>query len=487
MRPRTTLQRKLVIAIMLTSTTALVLAGAALVVREAVSLRQLLGTELSTRAGILAGNSTAALAFQNPEDATQVLAALKTDPSVVAAALYDDRNRLFATYPEGAAPPLVPAAPGSPGNHFEKQHLFVNQPVVEGERRLGTLYIKTDLRELNRGVREHALVVLCAVLGSIVVAFALSTWLQRKITRPVRILAEAAQAVSEHKDYSIRAQTESDDELGLLAGSFNDMLAEIQERDTALRASEVRLRQLNTDLERRVAARTAELENSNKELEAFSYSVSHDLRAPLRSIDGFSKALMEDCGEALGQTGIGHLERVRNSARQMGVLIDDLLNLARLSRAEMRREPVDLAAIGKEITTSLTEAQPERQVTFVVDPNLRADGDSQLLRVVLDNLLRNAWKFTSKKPAARIELGRTGENGGTTFFVADDGAGFDMAHSDLLFAPFQRLHRQSDFEGTGVGLATVQRIIHRHGGRLWAQGAVGSGATFYFTLWEAGS
>jgi light-regulated signal transduction histidine kinase (bacteriophytochrome) len=126
-------------------------------------------------------------------------------------------------------------------------------------------------------------------------------------------------------------------------------------------------------------------------------------------------------------------------------------------------------------------------VTFVVDPNLRADGDSQLLRVVLDNLLRNAWKFTSKKPAARIELGRTGENGGTTFFVADDGAGFDMAHSDLLFAPFQRLHRQSDFEGTGVGLATVQRIIHRHGGRLWAQGAVGSGATFYFTLWEAGS
>jgi len=485
--PRTTIQRKLVLAIMMTSTTVLVLTGAVLVAREAVSLRSLIHTELSTRAGILAANSTAALAFRNPEDARQVLAALRTDPSVVAAALYDDRNSLFATYPDGAAPPLVPRAPGTPGSVSDKEHLAVYQRVVEGGNRLGLLYIKTDLRELEQGVRDHALVVLCAVLGSIGVAFALSTWLQRGIAGPVRALAEAARNVSERKDYSIRAETKSDDELGVLAGAFNTMLAEIQERDAALRASEGSLRQLNAGLEQRVAVRTAELETSNRELEAFSYSVSHDLRAPLRAIDGFSKALLEDCGEALGETGARHLDRVRTAARQMGLLIDDLLNLARLSRTEMRRGPVDLAAVGKEIADTLTQAQPERQVSFVVPPRLTAEGDSQLLRVVLDNLLRNAWKFTSKKPAARIELGQTGTNGKTVFFVADDGAGFDMAHADLLFAPFQRLHRQSDFEGTGVGLATVQRIIHRHGGRLWAEGAVGTGATFYFTLWENGS
>jgi light-regulated signal transduction histidine kinase (bacteriophytochrome)/HAMP domain-containing protein len=363
----------------------------------------------------------------------------------------------------------------------------VTQAVSEGAKRLGTLYIKTDMRELNQSVRVHALVVLCAVLGSIGVAFALSTWLQRRIAQPVLVLAEAARAVSERKDYSIRAETISDDEVGLLAGAFNEMLAELQGRETALRTSEGRLRLLNVELEQRVAVRTVELEASNRELEAFSYSVSHDLRAPLRAIDGFSKALLEDCGEALGETGALHLDRVRKAARQMGLLIDDLLNLARLSRAELRREPVDLGAVGKEIAASLEEGQPERKVSFVVSPNLCAEGDTQLLRIVLDNLLRNAWKFTSKHPNARIELGQTGTNGTRVFFVADDGVGFDMAHANLLFAPFQRLHRQSDFEGTGVGLATVQRIIRRHGGRLWAEGAVDKGAAFYFTLWENGS
>ena len=484
-KPRTTIRRKLILAIMLTSTTALVLTGALLIAREAFSLRSLLARELETRAGILAANSTAALAFRNPEDARQILSGLRSDPSVVAAALYDEQGRLFAIYPEGAATTTVPAAPGAPGHRIEKAHLVVYQRVVEAGTQLGTLYIKTDLRELNQGVRVHTAVVLLAVLASIGVAFGLSTWLQRRIAKPVRVLADAARAVSERKDFSIRAEADSDDEIGLLAGAFNDMLAEIQQRDGALRRSEATLRQLNTELEQRVAARTAELETSNRELEAFSYSVSHDLRAPLRAIDGFSKALLEDCGDALGETGAGHLERVRHATGQMGNLIDDLLHLARISRAELQRESVDLAAAGREIAASLKQAQPERQVTFIVPPGLTAEGDSQLLHVVLDNLLRNAWKFTSKHPTAKIELGQSGSNGQKVFFVADDGAGFDMAHADLLFAPFQRLHRQSDFEGTGVGLATVQRIIHRHGGRLWAEGSVERGATFYFTLWEA--
>ena len=485
--PRTTIQRKLVLAIMLTSTTALVLTGAVLIAREASSLRQLVEREVTTRAGILAANSTAALAFRNPDDAIQVLAALRADPSVVAAALYDEGGQVFATYPGHVAPSLLPRAFGGPAHRVEGANLVIRQPVLEGARLLGSLYIKTDLRELDERVRMHALVVLCAVLGSIGVAYALSTWLQRKIAGPVRVLATAARAVSEGKDYSIRAEAVSDDELGLLAESFNDMLAEIEKRDGALRASEGRLRQLNVELEERVVARTAELESSNRELEAFSYSVSHDLRQPLRAIDGFSKALLEDCGDGLGDVGSRHLDRVREATRQMSLLIDDLLSLARISRTEMRRERVDLGRVATEIVASLAQAQPDRKVEFVVTGDATTEGDPQLLRVVLDNLLRNAWKFTSKHPTARIELGRAGDNGKRAFYVADDGAGFDMAYAAMLFAPFQRLHRQSDFEGTGVGLATVQRIIQRHGGRLWAESAVENGAKFYFTLWEARS
>ena len=278
----------------------------------------------------------------------------------------------------------------------------------------------------------------------------------------------------DRKDYSVRARAVSDDELGVLAEGFNDMLAEIQRRDA--------------ELEQRVADRTAALEASNKELEAFSYSVSHDLRAPLRAIDGFSKALLEDCGDKLDQVGTKHLDRVRTATRQMGQLIDDLLNLARISRAELRRERFDLGAVGKEIAAELKRAQPEREgVQFVIAEGMTVVADTQLLRVVLDNLLRNAWKFTAKHPTARIELGQHRDNGHRVFFVTDDGAGFDMAHANLLFAPFQRLHRQSDFEGTGVGLATVQRIIHRHGGQLWADGAVERGASFSFTLSEVKS
>ena len=226
----------------------------------------------------------------------------------------------------------------------------------------------------------------------------------------------------------------------------------------------------------------AALEAANKELEAFSYSVSHDLRAPLRGIDGFSQALLEDYVNKLDEQGKDYLTRIRSASQRMGHLIDDLLNLARFTRAEIRREAVNLSEIAKSLVAELAQREPERHVTFEIGEGLEVKGDPRLLRVALENLFRNAWKFTSKHPRARIEFGVAQRDGKPTYFVRDDGAGFDMAYKAKLFGAFQRLHKATEFYGTGVGLATVQRIVRRHGGEIWAEGEVEKGATFYFTL-----
>lgn len=225
----------------------------------------------------------------------------------------------------------------------------------------------------------------------------------------------------------------------------------------------------------------AQLEAANKELESFSYSVSHDLRAPLRGIDGMSQALLEDCADRLDAQGKEYLARVRLGVQRMGVLIDDLLNLSRITRAEMRSEKMDLSQMVQSIADELRNAQPERAADFVIRPALVVKGDPHLMRVALENLLSNSWKFTSKQPRTCIEFGKIAENGHSVFFVKDNGAGFDPAYSKRLFGAFQRLHSDSEFSGTGIGLATVQRVIHRHGGKIWADSELGRGATFFFT------
>jgi two-component system, NtrC family, sensor kinase len=230
------------------------------------------------------------------------------------------------------------------------------------------------------------------------------------------------------------------------------------------------------------AALVAALERKNKELEAFSYSVSHDLRAPLRSIDGFSKVLLEDYGEVLDQIAQGHLRRVRAAAQKMGELIDDLLKLSRVSRGELRRDQARLSTIAEAVADDLRRKEPERKVAIHVREGLVAEADNGLMRVLFDNLLGNAWKFTSKTAGARIEFDRETRDGELVYFVRDNGAGFDMTYASKLFSPFQRLHRDAEFPGTGIGLATVYRIVDRHGGRIWAEGAVGNGATISFTL-----
>ncbi len=275
------------------------------------------------------------------------------------------------------------------------------------------------------------------------------------------------------------------------AGAFDYLLKPFKLSEllpVITRALSVRqLRLENAELHRRMREHTIELEAVNRELEAFSYSVSHDLRAPLRAIDGFSQALLDDPDSSLSADAGDHLQRIRGGVQRMAKLIDALLSLSQVMRAPLRVEPVDLGAIAREVVTTLREAHPTRQVEVIIADGLTVQGDPRLLEVVLTNLIGNAWKFTGKQLQARIEVGfgtppADMERPVPVYRVRDNGAGFDMSHASKLFGAFQRLHQRSDFEGTGIGLATVQRIIHRHGGRIWAEAAIGAGASFSFTL-----
>jgi PAS domain S-box-containing protein len=247
---------------------------------------------------------------------------------------------------------------------------------------------------------------------------------------------------------------------------------------TERKRTEERIQRLNEDLRGRVA----ELDAVNQELEAFSYSVSHDLRAPLRGIDGFSQALLEDYEDKLDDEGRDYLRRIRAASQRMAELIDDLLDLSRVTRQEMRRERVDLTGLARTVAAQLERSDPARMVEWRIEGDVTTLGDGALLRLVLENLLGNAWKFTSKQPSARIEFGAIPHEGGTAYVVRDNGVGFDMAHAGKMFGAFQRLHAMHEFPGTGIGLAIVQRVVHRHGGRVWAEAAPGQGATFYFTV-----
>jgi signal transduction histidine kinase len=281
-----------------------------------------------------------------------------------------------------------------------------------------------------------------------------------------------------------RALQEKADELELHVAERTVELSETNralKQEVAQRTSaQNEISWLNEDLQRRSQA----LESINRELEAFSYSVSHDLRAPLRHIEGFSRLLMEECGESLDTHAKEYLNRICRASNRMSLLIDDLINLSKVTRGELKRRPVSLTQMAVDIIEEFRDAAPQRQVSIHIAEGMTAWGDPQLLRVMLSNLLGNAWKYTSKNDLAEIEFGCKVENNEKIWFISDNGVGFDMTYAERLFGTFQRLHHANDFEGTGIGLATVQRIIARHDGRVWGEGQIGVGATFFFTLPE---
>ena len=466
---------KLTLIIVLTSGLALLFAGIAIVTADSILYQASIRRDLEALAEIVAGNSTAALAFDNAQDAQETLATLRARPYLLQACIYELDSSLFARYVRSEGPAECPQTVEADSVRIDGNDLLLFRPIVLDGQRIGSLYFHYDLSEIDVRRNMYSAIVAGIALASVLVAFVLAWRLRRPVTRPILRLAESARAVSETKDYSIRAEKYSEDELGLLVDSFNQMLANIQERDAELSEA-------HDGLEQRVIERTAQLEAVNKELEAFTYSVAHDLRAPLRHIDAFCRILSEEARPDLSTQANQHLEHILQAARQMGQLVDDLLNLSQVGRRELSVQTTGLNSVVEEVVAGLRPGTEDRRIEWKIGKLPFVEGDPALLKQVFANLLSNAVKYTGPRDHAVIEVGSETLNGTPRVFVRDNGVGFSMKYADKLFGIFQRLHRQEDFEGTGIGLATVQRIIHKHGGRVWAEAELDKGATFYFTL-----
>ena len=459
----TPIRRKLMTIILLTSGAVLLLTCASFFAYEFLTFRQTTVRHLSTLGEIIAANSTAALAFENQEDAKEILAALKAERHIVAASLYDKNGKLFSKYPADLPAEAFPAAPAKDGYRFARGHLAAFHPVAQGNKRLGTLYLKSDMGAMYERFRLYGGIVVLVIAVSFLVAYLISRSLQKQISQPILALAETARAISERRDYTVRATKLGADELGLLTDAFNQMLSRIEDQDRA------RL-QLITELER-----------SNKELEQFAYVASHDLQEPLRMVSSYTELLERRYGDKLDDKGRTFINFAVDGAVRMQRLINDLLEFSRVSTRGKPMQPVDvnrvLGAVRANLSVAIREAGA--LVTNEALPTVVAD-ETQLVQL-LQNLVGNAIKFRGgERPLVHVSA----QPGGTecVFAVRDNGIGIAPEYFERIFVIFQRLHARGEYPGTGIGLAVCRRIVERHGGRIWVESAPGQGSTFYFAL-----
>lgn len=479
-----TLQRKLTLIITLTSFFALLVAGIFFVGFDYVKFRETQVNELKILSEVLGKNSIAAIDFNDSTTGIEILSMLRGVPQIDNAALLTSSNQVFATYSRDKIPGnwLPPDSPAS-GYKFEEQYLSLRTAIMDVDRQVGQIYLRADLsieqERWNRYIMILVAMGLLALVGSMIIGYKL----QNTISKPISRLSDVATKVTNEKDYSIRVKEQGVDELRNLITAFNDMLEKIEERSQERDVAEEKLKEHRDHLEELVSARTEALENSNKELEAFSYSVSHDLRAPLRSINGFCQLLAEDYGDRLDETGLDYLKRTQQSTRRMSAIIESLLQMAKISSQTFSPHKHNLSMLVADSVTKIMEANKDRNVDIQITPDLFCDCDADILSIALDNLIDNAWKYSTKQEKPKIEFGViTDDKGELTYYVKDNGIGFDMKYADTIFMAFKRLHANDDFPGSGIGLATVSRIIERHGGKIWVESEMGVGTTFYFTL-----
>lgn len=479
------LKYQLIVVIFSISLTSLWVASCAFIFYDRYAYKENMRHELTVLARIIADQSASSVAYENHDQVMQILASLGVKSDILSACVRNEFGEKIAGYVRRLRAPEINASTESDAeclhdqdfiSRFSEDYFDLLQPVMwEGTQKIGELHIRQDLRELNKRFKVFSVVMLLIMVIASLVTIILSSRIQRVISTPISNLTELTDRITQNKDYSLRATVDRGDEVGQLMNAFNTMLNTIDEQNRALMESKHTLKE-------QVDFRTEELKNINRELEAFTYSVSHDLRSPLRSIDGFSMALIEDCGAQLDEMGKDYLDRIRSASQRIGKLIDSLLYLSRVSRQEITAQAVNFSVMAQEVVEGLRGRFPQQDVYFTCPHTLLAYGDKTLLMAVFENLLGNAWKYSAKVSLPQVELGSVERKGEPVYFVRDNGIGFDMKYADKLFGPFQRLHREEDFEGLGIGLATVARIIHRHGGEIWAEGITGAGATFYFTL-----
>ena len=464
------IKRKLTALFLLTSGAVLFLTCAAYFAYEFVTFRQTTRGQLLTLGQIVAANSTAALAFGNERDAGEILAALKAERHIVSAGLYDRKGKLFSRYPATLSADALPAAPDTDGYRFEESYLVGVEPVAEHNKRLGTLYLKSDMGAMYERFRLYSGIVAGVVVTSLIVGFVVSTVLQRQISAPILTLADTAHAIADRRDYSVRATKRGDDELGLLTDAFNQMLTRIEEQNQEQTRAEARLRALTTELAR-----------SNKELEQFAYVASHDLQEPLRMVSSYTQLLEQRYRDKLDSDAHEFINYAVDGARRMQRLINDLLEFSRVSTRARALEPVDAnevlgtvrANLGAAIDDAGAEVTNEELPTVMVDPTQ--------LGQLLQNLIGNAIKFHGAEPP-RVHVNACERDREWVFAVQDNGIGIEPEYFDRIFVIFQRLHVAAEYPGTGIGLALCKRIVERHGGRIWVESKPGYGTTFFFTI-----
>lgn len=466
------IKQKLTMVMLLTIFAGVILIGVFFMGYERVQTREQLVHEIAVITKVAYSQVTAALEFDDLNTLQESANSLDFDYTVDVVCIYDGELNLKArSFPGSARATPCPDNPHADTTGFVETKYQHIEDVFSESVRVGTIFISANMDYVNSQIQRYFYMMLTALGIISVVSLLVAMVLQKAVTDPISELAETATSIANERDFSLRANKNSDDEIGQMVDAFNAMLAAIEQRDQELRAHK-------SELESKVEERTAELKAANQELEAFSYSVSHDLRSPLRAIDGFSQALMEDYASTLDSTAHSYLERVRMASQRMGVLIDSMLWLSRVTRQEIVTRTVDFSLMCEEVVQDVRDRDPSRKVKVSVQPDMSMRCDSRLMRIVVTNLVDNAFKYTQKKADPEMMIGF--KDG--VYFIRDNGAGFDMRYVDKLFGAFQRLHTRDEFEGTGVGLATVARVIHRHGGDIWAESGIDQGTTFYFTV-----